>query len=251
MKTRLQKLIAGAGLASRREAEKWISEGKVMVNGRTITQLGASADLAVDCVKVRGRVLPPQSDKMYLAFFKPTNCLTTLKDDGERPTVMDYFKKVKEKIYPVGRLDFNTQGILLLTNDGALSKDLLDPKNKVPRTYRAKVRGVPEPKTIAKMKSGLRLDGDPTLPLDAEIWRESGKNCFLTLTLYEGKNRHIKRICEVVRHPVIKLKRTHFAYINLHGLSPGEYRHLTRKEVENLRRLITKARKSDSSDSTK
>ncbi len=251
MKTRLQKLIAGAGLASRREAEKWISEGKVMVNGRTITQLGASADPSVDCVKVRGRVIPPQSDKIYFAFFKPTNCLTTLKDDGERPTIMDYFKKVQAKVYPIGRLDFKTQGILLLTNDGKLAKDLLDPKNRVPRTYRAKVRGVPERKTIERLKTGLRLDGNSTLPLDAEVWRVSGKNCFLNLTLYEGKNRHIKRICEIVRHPVIKLKRTHFAYINLHGLSPGEYRRLTRKEVENLRRLVAKAPNSDCSDSIK
>jgi pseudouridine synthase len=247
MKTRLQKIIAGAGLASRREAERWISDGKVMVNGRTITQLGASADPEVDSIKVRGKVIPPQTDKMYLAFFKPTNCLTTLKDDGQRPTVMDYFKKIQTKIYPVGRLDFNTQGILLLTNDGQLSKDLLTPGNRIPRTYRAKVRGVPEQKTLNRLKSGLNLDSDPTMPLDADIWRISGRNCFLNLTLYEGKNRHIKRVCEIVRHPVIKLKRTHFAFINLNGLEPGDYRHLTRKEIENLQRLVAKARKNNSS----
>ena len=219
-----------------------------MVNGRTITQLGALADPDEDCVKIRGRILPPQSDKIYLVFFKPSNCLTTLKDNKERPTVMNYFKKVQAKIFPVGRLDFNTQGILLLTNDGQLSKGLLDPKNRIPRSYRAKVRGVPEQKTLEKLKNGIRLDGEPTLPLDAEVWRESGKNCFLNLTLYEGKNRHIKRICEVIRHPVIKLKRTHFAFINLNGLSPGDYRHLTRKEVESLRRLVTRAQKNECSN---
>ena len=183
MKIRLQKLIAGAGLASRRESEKWISEGKVMVNGRTITKLGTLADPSVDCVKVRGKTLPVQSEKIYLAFFKPTHCLTTLRDNGARPTIMDYFKKIQTKVYPVGRLDFNTQGILLLTNDGKLAKDLLDPKNRVPRTYRAKVRGVPEYKTINRLKAGLRLNGDSTLPLKAEIYRVSGKNCFLNLTL--------------------------------------------------------------------
>ncbi|MFQ5672465.1 MAG: pseudouridine synthase [Nitrospinales bacterium] len=238
---RLQKIIAQAGLASRRQAEQWIADGKVSVNGKVVLRLGALADQETDAIKVRGKLLPPLEEKTYLIFYKPVGCLTTMRDDRARPTVMDFLKKVSTRVFPVGRLDFNTQGILLFTNDGALGKKLMDAKNGVIRTYRVKVHGVPTEKDLRRLKKGIRLDNRRTAPMDVKIFRISGKNCFLTLKLVEGKNRHIKRACELIRFPVIKLKRTHFAFLNLNGLSPGEFRYLTAKEVQSLKKLVAHA----------
>jgi len=241
MKMRLQKIIAQAGLASRRQAEQWIADGKVSVNGKVADKPGALADPDKDAIKVRGKLLPPREEKTYLILYKPTGCLTTLRDDRERPTVMDFMKKVSARVFPVGRLDFNTQGLLLFTNDGALGKKLMDAKKGVIRTYRVKVHGIPTEKDLRRLRKGIRLDNRRTAPMGAKIFRVSGKNCFLTLKLIEGKNRHIKRICELIRFPVIKLNRTHFAFLNLNGLKPGEFRYLTAKEVQSLKKLVDHA----------
>ena len=155
---------------------------------------------------------------------------------------MEYLKKIDTRVFPVGRLDYNTQGILLFTNDGALSRKLLDPKFKVPRTYRVKVRGVPNEKTLTHLRKGITFNNQPTNPIEARIDRLSGKNCFLTLKLFEGKNRHIKRICEKIGHPVIRLKRTYFAFMSLKGLNPGQYRHLNPNEIQSLRQCVDKAK---------
>lgn len=241
MKIRLQKIIAQAGLASRREAERWIAEGKVRVNGQVETQLGAQADPDVDSIKVRGKLLLSCEEKKYLILYKPTSCLTTMQDNRDRPTVMDFLKKVPVRVFPVGRLDFNTQGLLLFTNDGALCKKLLAPKNRIVRTYLAKVRGVPNEKDLRRLKKGVPLDNRPTAPIDARVSRVSGKNGFLIMKMVEGKNRHIKRVCEQIRFPVIKLKRTHFAFLSLKGLRLGEFRYLTEKEIVSLQKLVSNA----------
>jgi 23S rRNA pseudouridine2605 synthase len=241
MKTRLQKVIADAGLASRREAERWIEQGKVCVNEQVITKLGTLADPVKDRIQVDGQSIPRHQESAYLILNKPTSCLTTTEDDKRgRTTVMEFVRVVKTRVFPVGRLDFNTQGLLLFTNDGALSKKLLDPRYGVERTYKVKVSGVPNEKTLKRLARGVHLEDSKFRPIDAKIHRTSGKNCFLILTLTEGKNHHIKRVCEHIGHPVIKLQRTHFGGLNLTGLPLGACRFLRPKEIKMLKDLVAK-----------
>lgn len=241
MKKRLHKIIAEAGSASRREAERWMVDGQVKVNGKVVTQLGSLADPAVDKIAVKGKSLPKPREKTFLILNKPPSCLTTMKEDARgRQTVMDFVKKVPVRVFPVGRLDYNAQGILLFTNDGGLAKQLLEPKYKVERTYQVKVRGVPDEKKLKRLSKGIRLDNVPTAPVGVRVHRISGKNCVLTMKLVEGKNRHIKRICEIVGHPVVKLKRTHFANLNLTGLSLGGCRFLSPREIKSLYTAISR-----------
>ncbi len=245
MQIRLQKIISDAGLASRREAERWIEEGHVSVNGKKITKLGSTADPETDQIRVKKKLLPKAEEKIYLMFNKPRGCLTTVRDDRERKTVMDYFKNFPVRIFPVGRLDFNTEGLLLLTNDGDLSKKLLDPKNLVERIYRVKVHGIPDEKDLNRLRKGVYLDGKKTAPVKAKVERLTGKSCYLLLTLTEGKYRHIKRACEAIGHPVVKLSRTGFAGLELARLPSCAFRFLSGKELSSLRRLVRAGRKSD------
>ena len=240
MEIRLQKIIADAGLASRREAERWILEGKVQINNKLVTQLGSLADPREDQIKVSGKLIPKKQDEVYLVLNKPTGCLTTMAEDKRgRTTVMEYVKVTKVRVFPVGRLDYNTQGVLLFTNNGSLAKKLLLPKYKVERTYKVKVSGVPNEKTLKRLMRGVHIGKEKFRPIDAKIQKTSGKNCFLVMTLVEGKNRHIKKICEHIGHPVIKLQRTHFGGLNLIGLPLGACRFLSPKEVKLLKKLVT------------
>jgi len=243
MTLRLQKIIANAGIASRREAERLIDEGRVSVNGTVVRQQGVLADPDADRIKVNGRLLPAPEKKVFILLNKPRGCLTTVKDDKARPTVMEFFKDLPARVYPVGRLDFNTEGVLLFTNDGDLSKKLLSPKSKVPRTYLVKVRGVPEEKALNRLRRGVRLDNRPTGPMKVHIKRTTGKNSVLSIKLAEGKYRHLKRVCEKVGHPVVKISRIEFGKLNLTGLPLGAYRFLTPKEVRSLNALIREADK--------
>ena len=243
MTLRLQKIIANAGIASRREAERLIDEGRVSVNGTVVRQQGVLADPDADRIKVNGRLLPAPEKKVFILLNKPRGCLTTVKDDKARPTVMEFFKDLPARVYPVGRLDFNTEGVLLFTNDGDLSKKLLAPKSKVPRTYLVKVRGVPEEKALNRLRRGVRLDNRPTGPMKVLIKRTTGKNSVLSIKLAEGKYRHLKRVCEKVGHPVVKINRIEFGKLNLTGLPLGAYRFLTPKEVRSLNALIREADK--------
>jgi len=241
MRIRLQIIIANAGLASRREAERWIEQGKVRLNNQVVTQLGTLADPNKDSIQVDGKSIPRHQESAYLILNKPTSCLTTTDVDKRgRTTVMEFVRVVKVRVFPVGRLDFNTQGLLLFTNDGTLSKKLLDPRYGVPRTYKVKVSGVPNEKTLKRLARGVHLEDSQFRPIEAKVHRVSGKNCFLILTLTEGKNRHIKRVCEHIGHPVIKLQRTHFAGLNLTGLPLGACRFLRPKEIKALQSLVAK-----------
>ena len=241
MKIRLQKIIADAGLASRREAERWIEEGRVCVNKQIVTELGTLADPAKDSIETDGKPIPRHQKPAYLILNKPTSCLTTTDDDKRgRTTVMEFVRVVQTRVFPVGRLDFNTQGLLLFTNDGLLSKKLLDPRYGVPRTYKVKVSGVPTEKTLKRLARGVHLEDSQFRPIEAKVHRASGKNCFLILTLTEGKNRHIKRVCEHIGHPVIKLQRTHFGGLNLTGLPLGACRFLNPREIKTLKSLVAK-----------
>ena len=243
MTLRLQKIIANAGIASRREAERLIDEGRVSVNGTVVRQQGVLADPDADRIKVNGRLLPAPEKKVFILLNKPRGCLTTVKDDKARPTVMEFFKDLPARVYPVGRLDFNTEGVLLFTNDGDLSKKLLAPKSKVPRTYLVKVRGVPEEKALNRLRRGVRLDNCPTGPMKVHIKRTTGKNSVLSIKLAEGKYRHLKRVCEKVGHPVVKINRIEFAKLNLKEVPLGAYRFLTPKEVRSLNALVREADK--------
>lgn len=245
MKIRIQKIIADAGLASRREAEVWIEEGKVSVNRQVVKKLGTTADPDKDQIRIKGKLLPKAEEKVYLMFNKPKGCLTTVRDDRERQTVMAYFEKFPYRVFPVGRLDFNTEGLLLMTNDGTLSKKLLDPKGGVERVYRVKVRGIPDEKDLKRLRRGVSLDGVKTGPMQVKVERATGRNCFLIITLTEGKYRHIKRVCETVGHPVVKLSRTHFGGLSLSKLPSGAFRFLTDRELKSLRRLVRPDKKSD------
>ena len=239
MKVRLQKVIAEAGLASRREAERWIAEGRVKVNDTVVTKLGTSVNPSLDTIRAHGKLLPRLQDKIFILLNKPAHFLTTMgHDDRGRRTVIDLIEGLSIRVFPVGRLDYNTQGALLLTNDGSLSKKLLDPKYKLPRIYSVKVRGVPDHKTLSRLSRGVRLDNQRTSPLEVEVDRASGKNCFLKMKLFEGKNRHVRRVCEIVGHPVIRLKRTHFGHLNLTGLPLGAYRFLSPREVKTLKSMV-------------
>ena len=170
---------------------------------------------------------------------KPTGCLTTMAEDKRgRATVMEYVRATKVRVFPVGRLDYNTQGVLLFTNDGALAKKLLLPRYKVERTYKVKISGIPNEKTLKRLARGIHIDDEKFQPIDTKIQRTSGKNCFLIMTLVEGKNRHIKKVCEHINHPVIKLQRTHFGGLNLTGLPLGACRFLSPKEVKSLKKLV-------------
>ncbi len=239
MAMRLQKIIAMSGLVSRREAERLIDEGKVSVNGSVILKQGVLADPSVDDIRVKGRRLSPPDEKVYVLFNKPRGCVTTTKDEKGRQTVMDFVTEVKVRVYPVGRLDFNTEGALLLTNDGDTADKLLDPKYKVPRTYQVKVRGVPIEKTLNRLRRGVRLDNRPTLPLKVTVQRTTGKNSFLELELTEGKKHHIRRICEKVGHPVVKISRIKFANVDLTNLPSGAYRFLSPREIRELKKMVS------------
>jgi 23S rRNA pseudouridine2605 synthase len=230
---RLQKIISQCGIASRRKAEELIQEGLVTVNGR-VAELGMKADISRDHIKVSGKLISSPSSKTYLMFHKPLRCITALQDPEKRPTVMDYMKRVKAKVFPVGRLDFNSEGLLLLTNDGELSNAIMHPKKKVPKTYRVKINGSLEDKAKEKLEKGVRLDDGMTKPAKVRIIKTLKANSWISITITEGRNRQVRRMLERVGHPVIRLIRTRIGSLGLGTLKPGEYRYLTDEEVANL-----------------
>ncbi|MBE0599663.1 MAG: rRNA pseudouridine synthase [Desulfuromonadales bacterium] len=236
MRERLQKLMATAGLASRREAERWIAEGRVTVNGQPAT-LGDAADLASDRVEVDGRPLAPAEGKFYLLLNKPIGYVTTARDPQGRPVVTDLVKEIPARLFPVGRLDLTTEGLLLLTNDGELANRLAHPRHEVEKTYLARVRGILTPEARQSLERGLTLEDGPTAPARIESVRASGSHTWFEITIHEGRNRQVRRMCEAVGLPVSRLKRIRFAFLELGDLRPGRFRLLNRAEVAALKRL--------------
>ncbi len=236
---RLSKLIAERGVASRREADQLVREGVVTVNGATIEQPGHDVDPQRDHVKVRGRRLPEPMPHVTLALHKPAGCLTTREDPEDRPTVFDLIEGTRyhKRVEPVGRLDFGTEGLLLLTSDGDLANRLTHPRYHVPKTYRAKITGTLTDKKLALLRKGVPLDDGRTLPAMVRVREARERNTWLELTVREGRNRLVRRMVDFVGHKVLKLKRTSFGGIRLADLPRGEFRVLSSQEVKQLREM--------------
>lgn len=240
---RLQKIIAHAGFASRREAETMIREGRVTVNGRVVTELGSKADPARDHVKVDGKLITRAETHRYILLYKPKEVMTTVEDPQGRRTVIDLIKGVRERIYPVGRLDFHSEGLILLTNDGDLAFKVSHPQHGSVKTYHVKVRGVPEERIIAKLERGITIDNKRTLPCEIRRMKTTGRstgrgedegNSWFEVKLREGRTQQIRKMFQAVGHPVSKLRRVAIGPLSDPRLGPGDYRELTKVEVKML-----------------
>jgi 23S rRNA pseudouridine2605 synthase len=234
---RLQKILAHAGIASRRKAEELIANGRVSVNGETITQLGSKANLAVDKVKVDGHVLSAPKHHLYIALHKPKNCVTTVHDPQGRQTVMSFFKGLHERIYPVGRLDYASEGLLLLTNDGDFSNKLTSPSSHVTKTYLVKVNGALTAEQEEEFRRGIPMHGRRTAPAGLKLIRR-GDNPWYEVRLVEGRQNQIRIMFKHFGRLVEKLKRVKIAFLELGDLKPGAYRTLTHAELARFRKLL-------------
>lgn len=230
---RLQKAIADSGFCSRRKAEEYIVKGKVFVNGERITELGSKVEGNEEII-VDGNAISKQ-DKEYYILYKPRGVISSTKDDKGRKTVVDFFSSNK-RLYPVGRLDYDTTGIILLTNDGEFANMMLHPKNKIPKVYIAKLEVIIDGYSIKKIKSGIVIDGIKCIPDRVKLKSADKKSntCIVEITIHDGRNHEVKRIFESAGYNVIKLKRESIAFLTLQGLSSGEFRKLTIKEVKQL-----------------
>jgi pseudouridine synthase len=239
---RIQKILAKAGIASRREAERMMLEGRVMVNGKVVDTLGFKADPLKDHIKVNGKRIAGFEPPMTLLLNKPRGYLSTAKDLKGRPTVLDLIKNVKWRIYPVGRLDFDAEGLLLLTNDGDLAYTLSHPRFSIPKTYLVKVSGVPDEKKLDHLKRGVMLEDGKASVVSYRILRQGEKNSWVQVVVTEGRNRLVKRMFSAIGHTVLKLKRVKFGPIKLGDLPFGQFRYLTPDEMESLKKLIADAK---------
>ena len=233
---RLQKILSHAGVASRRAGEKLIAEGRVTVNGQTVREMGVKADPAHDDIRVDGRRLKGRERLRYILLNKPAGYVTTRSDPQRRRTVIDLLRGVKEYVYPVGRLDYDTEGLLLLTNDGDLAARLTHPRHGIERTYEARVAGMPDHEALEQLRKGIPLDGKRTLP--AQI-HDKGHGVLL-ISIREGRNRQVRRMCEAIGHPVDKLKRIGIGPIRDRMLKRGEWRELTADEIRRLKALASR-----------
>jgi 23S rRNA pseudouridine2605 synthase len=242
---RLQKIMAAAGIASRRKAEEYITSGRVQVNGQIVTELGAKADPEHDHIKVDGKLLKGAERPRYFMVNKPRGYVTTLSDPQHRPTIAQIFSRIKERLYPVGRLDYASEGLLLMTNDGELANSLMRAASGVEKVYLVKVAGRPDEGVLERLREGVRIDrglvGDGkvlTAPAGVELIRDAD-NPWFQVTLIEGRNRQIRKMFEETGHHVEKIRRVGYGPLAL-DVPPGEYRELEPKEIEALRRAATK-----------
>jgi pseudouridine synthase len=227
--------LAKAGIASRREAEKMVAEGRVMVNGRIVDALGSKADPLKNHIKVDGKKLVRFEPKVTLLLNKPRGYLSTVKDPKGRPIIMDLIKEVKWRVYPVGRLDFDAEGLLLLTNDGDLAHLLSHPRFSIPRDYWVKVGGVPDEKRLNQLKRGVMLEDGKASVVSFSVLRQGEKNCWIQVVVTEGRNRLVKRMFSAIGYSVLKLKRVGFGPIQLGSLPIGQFRYLTHEEITKLK----------------
>ncbi len=235
MEQRLQKIIAEMGIASRRKAEEIIMEGRVTVNG-AVAEIGMKADPLRDHIKVDGKLLTRPEKKVYYVFHKPRGVVTSMSDPQGRPTVNEYFRGIKQRVFPVGRLDFDSEGLLLLTNDGDFAYSILHPSQKMPKTYLVKVKGVLEEEEMEKLRKGIRIDGKVTAPAKVKKLKKRESNSWIEMTIYEGRKRQIRKMLERVGHQVIRLMRIRINGIEMGPLDPGRYRKLTVQEMDAIMR---------------
>jgi 23S rRNA pseudouridine2605 synthase len=234
---RLQKILANSGVASRRKAEELIVAGRVSVNGQTVVELGSKADLAKDEVKVDGQRLQAPAHYVYFAFHKPKNVITTVSDPERRETVMSYFKGLRERIYPIGRLDYASEGLLLLTNDGDFANRISSPASHLPKTYLVKVNGTLSPEQEIAFRKGVPMHGRRTAPARLRKIRP-GMNPWYEVTISEGRQNQIRIMFKHFGFLVEKLKRTKIGFLELGALKPGAYRTLTRHEIERFQKTL-------------
>jgi 23S rRNA pseudouridine2605 synthase len=232
---RLQKFLAEAGLASRRKAEEMIQSGRVRVNGQVVTELGTKVDPARDLVVVDGAPVERKTQRRYLLLYKPPGCVTTLSDPQGRPTARGYLSGVQERVFPVGRLDYDAEGALLFTDDGDLANRLAHPSFGHKRVYLVKTKGDPDPAALRRLCEGVRLEDGPARALAAEVHERAEKNTWVRIVVGEGRNHLVKRLCEAVDLPVLRLFRPEFAGITVQRLRPGHWRDLTPDELEVVR----------------
>ncbi|MCP2518853.1 rRNA pseudouridine synthase [Candidatus Aminicenantes bacterium AC-335-B20] len=239
MKIRLNKFIAICGIVSRRKADELIKQGRVTVNGEIVEKLGIKVDPEKDIVEVDGKKISYKENLIYLVLYKPKGYIVSLRDPFNRPKVMDLLPDFKERIFPVGRLDYDSEGILLLTNDGELAYRLTHPRYKVERVYRVEVKGIPSPEKLEKLEKGIPLYGKRTAPSKVKLIAKKGKKALLEIKLYEGRKRQVKLMFLAIGHPVLSLKRISFGGITIKGLKPGEWRHLNKKEIKVLKKNVS------------
>ena len=237
VEVRLQKFLADTGIASRRKAEEYILQGKVKVNGQVVTNLGTKINPDKDVILYNEKKVEIKEKKVYLLLNKPENYVTTVNDQFNRPTVIDLLHSVKERVYPVGRLDYNTSGLLLLTNDGELTYKITHPKHHVDKVYLATVKGIPGEASLNKLRRGVVIDNYKTAPAKVKMISTSLNNATLQITIHEGRNRQVRKMCEAIGHPVISLKRIAIGEILLGDLPVGKFRSLTQKEIDYLKNL--------------
>ncbi|ELK22186.1 MULTISPECIES: 23S rRNA pseudouridine(2605) synthase RluB [Anoxybacillus] len=234
---RLQKVIAHAGIASRRKAEQLIVEGKVKVNGKVVTELGVKVS-PQDRIEVDGIPLE-REEPVYYLLYKPRGVICSVKDEKGRKVVTDFFKHVNKRIYPIGRLDYDTSGLLLLTNDGEFANLLMHPRYEIEKVYIAKVKGIPAREKVKRLEKGVALEDGVTAPAKAKVLSidKRKQTAIVELRIHEGRNRQVRRMFEAIGHPVLKLKRERYAFLDLKGMNPGDYRELSPHEVKQLRAL--------------
>ena len=242
MQQRLQKILSAAGIASRRAAETYITDRRVSVNGETVTQLGSKADPETDDIRVDGRRIKTAVRRLYILLYKPRGYITSRSDPQRRPTVIDLLAKggVRDYVYPVGRLDYESEGLLLLTSDGDLAARLTHPSHEVEREYQVKVLGVPDDHDLQRLSKGILIDGRRTVPADVKLLKviegTSAQHALLSIVVKEGRNRQVRNMCEAVGHPVDRLRRVRIGSITDEHIRPGEFRELDAKEVAALQR---------------
>ena len=239
MQERLQKILAHAGIASRRHAEEIIQSGRVTVNGHLVTELGSKADPDEDVIKIDGKKIRPPQRYVYILLNKPKNVMSTSSDPEGRPTVLDYVKgKIKERVYPIGRLDFGSEGLIILTNDGEFTK-FMTKAGIIPKVYEVKVAGEPAERDLDRLRRGAYVDNERLAP--STIARlKGGENPWLEVTLHQGKNQQIRRMFQTIGHPVEKLRRVRIGSLEDQKLPPGAWRFLTQEEVNQFRREFRK-----------
>lgn len=241
MEQRLQKLIAAAGIASRRHAEELIAAGYVSVNGKPVIGLGAKADPEKDHIKVKGRLVNPllhKQEKIYVLLNKPKGYLSSMADPKERQLVTGLIPKSLGRLHPVGRLDFNTEGLLLLTNDGDLTNLITSARNRIAKVYEVKVKGVPPEAAVERLRRGINIGGgERTAAADVRKLRETEANSWFQVTMHEGRNQQIRRMFDAIGHSVVKLKRTRIGALDSKGLPVGRWRMLTEAEIRRLKQI--------------